>query len=894
MKKVLALFVTIAICNSLLGQSVGGSVGSNTTVCSGNNSGLLTLSGHTGNVVRWQSSTTAGAAWSNISNTIANLAYANLTTTTWYRAEVLLPPSPPNISAFSTPAVITVDAPSSGTVSSNVAVCSGSNGGSLSLSGTFTGVNSWDSSIDGGMNWDPIANITTTQIYSNLTASTMYRASVTNGTCPAAYAAISTITVNPLTTGGSVAGTTTVCAGSNNGTLILTGNTGNIIRWQSSDDGGASWSNITNTSAIYNFSNLSATMQYRAVVQSGNCLIENSLPVTITVSPPSAGGTISSEATVCSGTNNGTLILKGYTGNILRWEKSTDGGANWISLANTTDLLNYSNLTATTIYRAVVNSGGCTSSNSDQVTITVSAPSVGGTVSGADTVCNGTNSGILYLSGHTGSVVRWQSSDDGGLSWSNITNTTGASTCNYANITSITDFRAVVQNGTCPADNSSQATITALPVSDGGSLTPSTYSACSGLNNGNILLVGQSGNIIRWESSIDGGISWTLISNTSSSQAFSNLSATTMFRVVVQQGQCPSAYSTKSTISVSAPTVGGSIGGSDTVCSGTNAGTITLNGIAGDILNWEYSKNAGVTWSNISNTTSTHSFTNLTATTLYRAVIKSGSCPSANSTPALITVNPVTIGGSVLASTTICDSSTSGNLILSGFTGNILNWQASTDSGSTWKIIPNTTNSQVYSGILTETMYKALVQSPACSVESSSTATISLAIPAASSFTFSANGATVVFANTSTNNGPTNYWTFGDNTSSTTVNPAHTYITNGTYSVQLVVSDSCGSDTSIQTVIITGLGTNEFVYNNPNVTIYPNPFSDIATVELNFDPAASIFKMVDVYGKEERSINIDQGTKILKLNRAGLPSGIYFYHIQSYTERTATGKLVIQ
>src|SRR5690606_15360076 len=43
-------------------------------------------------------------------------------------------------------------------------------------------------------------------------------------------------------------------------------------------------------------------------------------------------------------------------------------------------------------------------------TFSVTAASVGGTVSGSAAVCTGSNSGILTLSGHTGNVIRWESS----------------------------------------------------------------------------------------------------------------------------------------------------------------------------------------------------------------------------------------------------------------------------------------------------------------------------------------------------------------------------------------------------------------------------------------------------------------------------------------------------
>ncbi|MBK9673653.1 MAG: hypothetical protein IPO70_15825 [Bacteroidetes bacterium] len=48
---------------------MGGSVTTSTSVCAGSNSGVLTLSGHTGTVQKWQSSTNGGSNWNDISNT---------------------------------------------------------------------------------------------------------------------------------------------------------------------------------------------------------------------------------------------------------------------------------------------------------------------------------------------------------------------------------------------------------------------------------------------------------------------------------------------------------------------------------------------------------------------------------------------------------------------------------------------------------------------------------------------------------------------------------------------------------------------------------------------------------------------------------------------------------
>ncbi|MEQ1747303.1 MAG: PKD domain-containing protein [Saprospiraceae bacterium] len=72
---------------------------------------------------------------------------------------------------------------------------------------------------------------------------------------------------------------------------------------------------------------------------------------------------------------------------------------------------------------------------------------------------------------------------------------------------------------------------------------------------------------------------------------------------------------------------------------------------------------------------------------------------------------------------------------------------------------------------------------------------------ASSSFTSTTTGASVSFQNTSTNS-TTYHWNFGDNGESTQEDPTHTYATDGTYTVTLTSSNSCGSSTSTQTVTI--------------------------------------------------------------------------------------------
>ncbi|MCX6180508.1 MAG: hypothetical protein NT150_01085, partial [Bacteroidetes bacterium] len=159
--------------------------------------------------------------------------------------------------------------------------------------------------------------------------------------------------------GGAVSSNATVCSGSNIGTLTLSGHNGAVIRWESSTDGFLTSTSIANTTTSLTYTNLSATIQYRAVVQDGGCPEDNSASVTITVDPISVGGTVSADATVCSGSNAGTITVASYTGTITGWESSTDNFTTKTAIANVTASQSYLNLTATTKYRAIIKSGVC-------------------------------------------------------------------------------------------------------------------------------------------------------------------------------------------------------------------------------------------------------------------------------------------------------------------------------------------------------------------------------------------------------------------------------------------------------------------------------------------------------------------------------------------------------
>ena len=246
--------------------------------------------------------------------------------------------------------------------------------------------------------------------------------------------------------------------------------------------------------------NISATAQVnmRTTLIGAACAAQFKDTVTI-ILPPSGcqAQTVTSQpanTTVCvNSPASFSVTTIGTTPITYQWQESTNGGGTWNNLANAgiysgvfTSTLNISSAALSMNgyqYRVVVN--GCAAPvNSNAAILTVVTSSGGGTVTpAASTVCGSSNSGTLTLSGQTGSVIRWEFSINGGISWSPIANTT--TTYTFNNITQTTQYRAVVQAGTCASANSSVATVTfnagGLPmfiVADPGN--PSGPTVCAG------------------------------------------------------------------------------------------------------------------------------------------------------------------------------------------------------------------------------------------------------------------------------------------------------------------------------------------------------------------------------------------------------------------------------
>lgn len=174
--------------------------------------------------------------------------------------------------------------------------------------------------------------------------------------------------------------------------------------------------------------------------------------------PPAAKFTMQpADASLCTGgtatfTATVAVPLNPVT---FQWEKSADGGNTWAVVAGATG----TSITVTPVTAAdngakfrlkATSANACNAGTvtSDVATLMVITAPAGGNLSPATAgTCGATSSsGTLTLTGHSGTIVRWEQSTNGGSSWTNIANT--STTLNY-NVTVNTMYRVFVQGSGC-------------------------------------------------------------------------------------------------------------------------------------------------------------------------------------------------------------------------------------------------------------------------------------------------------------------------------------------------------------------------------------------------------------------------------------------------------------
>ena len=567
-----------------LNASTGGVIGAAQTICSGGDPAAFTSTTPTGQSgsldYKWQSSTidaTTEAGFSDISPNGTSETYdppTGLTVTTWYRRLAKATCASDWLATTAVKVTVRTAFNAGSIKKSGEIICYSGNpvliGDSIVASGGEGTISyQWQSSLDAAFTTptDIGSNTASYDPTTNLTATTWYRRQTKDATCELTFvssAQVWKVTVRPVFTAGSIKKSgEAICYNGNpeqiGDSIPASGGDAYIAyQWQSCTNAGFTGTptDIATNAASYDPpANLTATTWYRRQAKDGACnttFTSSGGVWKVTVDPASNGGNVSGGAIVCNGTNSTELTLYGQTGNVVKWQYTTDGGYNWYNITNTGTINTATDLITTTSYRAVVQSGACSATPGGYANVTVRPAMTAGTIGSAQAICYGTSPTMLTSTAGTGS---------GTISYEWETNATGShvtidgatdETYQPPTLSATTSYkRRTVSNNsiTCYSDYTTPVTITVYPQFTAGNIKKSGETICY---NGDPSQIGDSisgsggnGTIsYQWQSSTDIGFTspTTLNAITSTYDPPANLTATTLYRRQVKDGTCTAAF----------------------------------------------------------------------------------------------------------------------------------------------------------------------------------------------------------------------------------------------------------------------------------------------------------------------------------------------------------------
>ncbi|WP_163709912.1 carbohydrate-binding domain-containing protein [Mangrovibacterium lignilyticum] len=279
---------------------------------------------------------------------------------------------------------------------------------------------------------------------------------------------IVTVAVDEASVGGSISGGTNVCKGSNSTTLTLSGHIGDVVQWEYSENGGATWISVANTSTTYTATDLTVDTRYRVLVQNGSCSqAYSSVDIISVYAAPDA--TIAGTTTICADSGDAPITFTGTTGTApFEFTYRLNGGSPTplTSSGNSATVSQSSLVSGSYVYElvSVADAGGCLQAISGKTaTVTVTEGPAVYNLTGGGSFCSGGGSASVGLDGSESGVM-YQLYRDGSAVGGSIGGT--GSAINFPNQSNagVYTVKATDSGTTCLQDMAGTATVTVNPL----------------------------------------------------------------------------------------------------------------------------------------------------------------------------------------------------------------------------------------------------------------------------------------------------------------------------------------------------------------------------------------------------------------------------------------------
>lgn len=178
-------------------------------------------------------------------------------------------------------------------------------------------------------------------------------------------------------------------------------------------------------------------------------------------------------------------------------------------------------------------------------------------------------------------------------------------------------------------------------------------------------------------------------------------------------------------------------------------------------------------------------------------------------------------------------------------------------------------------------IYTLVITSGNCVSAPATTEVLLNPLPAAG-FSYSSNSENIVTFQDESEAGNSYFWDFGDGGFSILEEPVHFFTEPGQYLVTQIVTNTCGSDTSLQLIdLMVGVLDPNLLF---SIEFYPNPGDGLFYLTVNGSPAPTMdIRLYDLMGHEVYAENygFENGRLEQVLDFGGLPSATYILRIKS-------------
>ncbi len=301
-------------------------------------------------------------------------------------------------------------------------------------------------------------------------------------------------------------------------------------------------------------------------------------------------------------------------------------------------------------------------------------------------------------------------------------------------------------------------------------------------------------------------------------------------------------------------------------CHGDANGILTVLA-SGGTAPYQYSIDGGATYQ------SSSTFNGLAAATYVLSVQDANGC-TAGDTVDIDTPAPLALDVTDTSNPN-CEGQATGSITVAG-SGGTTPYEYSLNGGT-----PQ--SSGTFSNIPSGTYTITITDQKGCTVVETVTLDANNPLPDAAFTTVTAAG-TVAFNNQTTD--ATSYsWNFDDGGTSTDENPVHTYTESGVYTVYMIATNNCGSDTAVVTLIINVTGIEEA--DGSFLNIYPNPTHGEFTIEYQAVDNIGKFevRVVTIDGKllHQEADNVVGSSYLKRFDKSEFSTGVYVIEVLTDT-----------